>query len=607
MKLIWHVIRKDLRAERWGLTLWAALYLAQIGLGVWLVAFKEVADPDAPRISQELVVPQLYSMALVALQALTTYFLTIRFIRADAWLGDAFWRTRPLAAWTMFGAKLTGAVVTLGFGAVLLLSPWWVWAGVAPGDLPWLAVETLGYQILIIAFGFLLGALASDWGRVVLWTIMLMVGMFVWIGAAQMASNLALGGAAQVSFADLLAGRMWQAAVLTVPCLLAIAAHQAVTRRLVRSLLLVAAWGGLMFGLGQQLPWLARLEPSAVKRSEGVVDVGAATQVALRSGVTALPYPRSNLTRDEGWVQVPLVVRGVPAGYAVRVRQIQHEWRWAGGPVVERYGSGASIQGSRLDRIARLIGGSALNPPPLDAETLRWQEAQQRQVEARRRERGLPAGVSVPRARPVESGDESSITLTEHVLLPRSILARLREQPAEYVATLRLGYARLELKQDLPLDRSSQWESRDGRIRLQPVETMASEPRFRTLRLAPAYWSTGLWNKGTPALAFNRRRDFARTEIYLLNPSEGGLVNAQFSSRASPCFIAGIQIDAGEFTLRGRKVVRNGVWTDADPHWKDHSSLVFVTYAEEGYRDHVVGPTSYQLEPLSTEAGTVTP
>ena len=610
MKLIWHVIRKDLRAERWGLALWAALYLAQVALGVWLVAFRERTNGREPNQFPEMVGPQLYVAALVALQLLLTYFLTIRFIRSDAWLGNAFWRTRPISAWMMYGAKLIGSAAVLGGGPVLLLLPWWLWAGVSAVDLGWLAVETVGFQLLVIAVGFLIGALASDWGRIVLWSILFGVMTMTWLGTVITVTPIPVMGLGQATAADLFTSRVWQATVVTVPCLLAIGAYMAVSRRLVRSLLLVVAWVGLIFLIGQFSPWQVFPQPRA--EPEQAVPSLARERIRLSlNGGKLLPLPaRPAGAEDEPMLQVYFTAEDVPSGHAVQVFSTLHEWRWPGGSTIRRWGQAVSFHGRSEEEIRRVIGGAALVIPPLDAETKRWHAERQRQIDARLRERGMPPRAAHPSpSRPaVQPGERTSEVLNVYTRLPRSIQARLLKEPALYTGQIGLSVAPVELQRDLPLDRASQWRGPAGSVRLRPLVAASNEVRFLFARLVPAYRSSGLWLAGTTARSQEYMRSLSSTELYVWNYVQGDLMSVgRISTVKNTLYSAGIRITMDGIVVRGRQVIRDGQWTEVDPQWTKHSSLFIASYAESEPWFVTVGPVPFRLQEPSPAQAPVTP
>src|SRR4051812_25064077 len=126
MKLVWHIIWKDVRSEQWTLLVWAALYLAQIAVGL-TVFHHDFGDRD---FSDAVTIG---NVILVSAQFITAYVLIVRLVQADAVTGTRmFWLTRPISTVRLARAKFWGLFLIFGALPVILKAPWWLYCGFTP-------------------------------------------------------------------------------------------------------------------------------------------------------------------------------------------------------------------------------------------------------------------------------------------------------------------------------------------------------------------------------------------------------------------------------------------------------------------------------------------
>src|SRR3954453_10354642 len=102
MKLIWHIIGKDIRRNTWPLVFWILLFVAQTGLGI--LALWE----DGPNLEWADWIQRVDWM-LVTMRFITGYILVTQFVQDDELTGTRmFWLTRPISARRLLAAKGLG-------------------------------------------------------------------------------------------------------------------------------------------------------------------------------------------------------------------------------------------------------------------------------------------------------------------------------------------------------------------------------------------------------------------------------------------------------------------------------------------------------------------
>ena len=163
---------------------------------------------------------------------------------------------RPISRGRLLAAKAGAAVLVFGLLPVALLAPWWLWCGFTTRDLCWTAVETFGWQLLMIAPAFLLATLTNELARALMWTILLIIGAMGWtvLFSNTIKSGRNLDGPTSVYFGTIYT-RLWLSAVLLVVFSAAIAAHHFLTGRFVRSIALTVTGTAVVVAAGLYAPW----------------------------------------------------------------------------------------------------------------------------------------------------------------------------------------------------------------------------------------------------------------------------------------------------------------------------------------------------------------
>jgi hypothetical protein len=366
MNRILHVAMKDLKHLYPGL---AGCY----GLIVIpCLLFTLAASGVAPSLLDPLAAKS-YSMVCFWLYAILSSFVLARLIQSDPVVGTtAFWLTRPISPSTLLAAKVlfTGLLLVLVPAAIEV-------AGLLANGL---SLEDLQRHLPGILFRWLLltlpllalASLSSDYGR---FALLLLVSFASWI-LIWLFGELYLWGHSYTPYSVRMPRRIvW--IVLTLLLSLAILAHQFLTRKLIRSLLLGLA--GLLATTVCANLWN---KPAGPIYLPSVLDPGFAN---LKASITFTPVRDLGLS---GSAQKSLMlamsdprsgieITGVPPGYVARPLSIRRPSpaaptreslfdfpRSEGAWVRNRTKEGSSALGSVLGAT------TVLNAPILDNPTL---------------------------------------------------------------------------------------------------------------------------------------------------------------------------------------------------------------------------------------------
>lgn len=236
MKLIWHLVRKDLHRLRWPV---AALGLLIVAKAVfYAVVAGLLGEPNIGWLNRLQKGPEALLCGLM--EPLIAYFLVGWLVFEDSPAGkDAHWITRPISGGQLFLAKAAGAGLMFVFLPVALTIPWWLAAGFEPSEIVLAAVELTILRSVLVAMGLACASLTDGFPRFTLWSL-------VGFGVFAMGQVIFLSERPEIGFSR------W-----VVWCVggglgaVMLAGHQFVTRRQRKSLalaaigiVLVVGWGG---------------------------------------------------------------------------------------------------------------------------------------------------------------------------------------------------------------------------------------------------------------------------------------------------------------------------------------------------------------------------
>ena len=168
MRLVWHIIWKDLRRMRWLLALWGGVILLQYA--AWRAAAGEL------KVGSELGVTDLV-IGLWVLPLVFAWLLVPQLLQDDP-LRDpsAAWQTRPISGGRLLAAKVGGMVLMLCLWPSLMTVPWWLEFGFGFGEIVRaVAVNTFG-MTLFTGLALMVAVITDGWARYIAWSIALEVG-----------------------------------------------------------------------------------------------------------------------------------------------------------------------------------------------------------------------------------------------------------------------------------------------------------------------------------------------------------------------------------------------------------------------------------------------
>lgn len=425
MNLTGHIMLNDLRRLRRPLALWVALLMAKLGLGAVLLWGGTGSGAWFDRIDGAIIL-------LGAIEVLMGYVLVAWLIHGDMPTGTtAFWMTRPMSGTRLLAAKLLGLAVIFGAAPLLLTLPWWLACGYGPRELMLAAGETLFLHGVVVAFALPLAALTDEFSRYLMWTLVLITAL---VGASLTMVVVPTMGRGASANAGLIATRGWLALALFLIGGSVAAVQQFWARRLLRSFATLGA--GVVVALATLNYWPVDLS----RKSSALVDRpgrhAAGFSLALQSARTFEP------PGADAELTVSLKLDGAPPELVLNGMSVDHQWRWAGGAVVERAGwwdFGTWGNGPAMHML-----GIAPQKPNAEYEAY---------LADRRRQRGLPALSESERRRQLGRSalpESERGVRTTRVKLPPSIAARMRREPPACLLRAHFSLHRPEVVDERP-------------------------------------------------------------------------------------------------------------------------------------------------------------
>lgn len=177
MNMIWHIIKKDLRAI-WPMWLgWMGLIAVRILLIIYFLYF-----------AGELALRWLGGVGACSFiaDALLTLSLVGSLVHADVLVGDrAFWLTLPVARWQLLVAKGIGVLLVCGLSPLVLLVPAWLCFGFNGEEILRVMIYHGMCTGMACAGGFGLAAVTRKSGSFWLWLVVFVVVAIVVAVAVQ--------------------------------------------------------------------------------------------------------------------------------------------------------------------------------------------------------------------------------------------------------------------------------------------------------------------------------------------------------------------------------------------------------------------------------------
>ncbi|MEN9401956.1 MAG: hypothetical protein RL091_659 [Verrucomicrobiota bacterium] len=555
MKLIWHIIRKDIARDRWAIGIWALLFLSQVLLGFIARNPGQIDEDYFLRL-------QLVSIGLVQLQVVMGYILVTRFVHADPVVGTtAFWLTRPIAPGRLLLAKGLGVLLVFALLPVLLFLPWWLYCSFSGRDVFWSSVDVVGWQLLVIAPAFLVATVTDDLGRVLLWTLLLVVGVITWIALLQVTFG-PLTGRVDVGA---MYSRIWCSALALIAVSAVVTAHHYLTRRFVRSVGLIVIGLALVVAVGR---W------GKADLSAGIASLAAPTprlvpglgdQVEIRfessSGAFAKVVNKVRPAAEEARLHVLLRATNVPEDLGIGVEVAKQNWEWADGIALNR---GWKNTYSLTPWATVLRRHYSLPESVADVETDEWYQRQtsERRLQMRR------AGVRVFQP-PILPTDRTGLLAFQNIV-PSSFFVKMQNEPPAYRADLNCELYRPEVVAELPVDRESRASGDGETFRFHRL----SEEDEALIMTSPNVSVNGLWNSS--GISDARNSPFTRRRTIIQVNRVTGDVAMGTGRGVIHMMVAGVSVYWKKLDLKSPHVIRAGQQVEKDPQWREHTFLAVM-------------------------------
>lgn len=585
MKLIWHIIRKDIVRERWLLSLWVGLIVGRVSVG--FAALYTGGD--------WLLLEQIHD-GLQLVQVVLGYGIILRMVHADGLIGPKIaWATRPISGGRLLLAKVAGALLIFGLLPLLLQLPWWLACHFELSVLVRTAGEVLGWQLVLIAAGFLVGSLTEEAGQVLLATLLqvLLAGFFWMATLSVYAAPDPVKVAAQINVAQVFWTRLALALQGFSLVAMLIVGYRYMTRRWLRSLALAGcAYGGLiLWGAYGPVD-----DSMLLKDAEWGARLTAEEEAALTAVTLAIDGPASlasgqgtSADQAQRLLFYPMRAVGLPKSLFVKNGSIAQQWTWSDG-VTHRGRGAVSAAGYRPSLTAALtVLRQELSLPLLgeDPETARWFEEWKQQSAARRdkenAERILSGIRSFNVSRLLSGKSREGIYANGLFTMPLSLVEKARRMPPSYQAKVSCELARTEIVVAWPLRSTTRGAARsytvtarvtgdgDGasraRLMVHITTTRPQVDEHRWYANSVARWLTA----SNPAY----RRDIV---YYFVNRVTGSIDPnlGRSGGKGGQMRICGVILNQELLRPSPYTVMRNGQWVDHDPQWEEHTSLVLM-------------------------------
>lgn len=190
MRLVLHIVAKDLRRMAVPIGLWLGLIVAgAIGFQSIPITVEGHAGSE---IDTWLTTTRIWTVLLLVVQLLMGYLLTGTLGIEDPLVGSGeFWMTRPIGRVRLFAAKLVGTVLFFVVAPVLVLLPIWIANGFALLEL-WHAMGEVALRHGLLAFlALTLSSLIRSLAHFLLSTV---VVVMVYVLAASLLARAAVFG-----------------------------------------------------------------------------------------------------------------------------------------------------------------------------------------------------------------------------------------------------------------------------------------------------------------------------------------------------------------------------------------------------------------------------
>lgn len=553
MKLILHIVRKDLRRLRTWLLLWGVLLVLPILLAVGVAQYGGVAQ--AWQGMEEI------SPWFVILQVVFGYLLVVLLVQEDPVVGTRqFWATRPVSGGTLLAAKALAAVTILWGSALLVGLPWWWWCGWGVAEILRGAVD---YGLLAFAIGtpaLIIGALTGTLARALLWSPVLLAVLLMW-------GVPLVGGAWGSNGGTLFLLRTVMAVVATWLLLWVALAGLYRTWWKRKSFL---AWGavGLVVWFASAWTPVEMLFPQGPQELRP--QAGAAVNLTFESASVNILRAGSRSTQPTAevrvWYSIP--TDGFAETESLLLGGLGTESRWSWG---EQTLSREGYMSRWSNRTWKPVGYHWLKP---DEETQAWRKAELDKFQASRPK--FPRTSSLASMPP----QTDAIPFQTMHMVPASFGEKMTREPARFEAKIWLGLARPAVRTELPLTAGRSQRGDAQRVFLRYVYWSNEGPRHHATIVMTDYlaqsWSVMLLQTASERGLFRTRYQGG---YMLLNPETKEVAGVS-RDWARTIHIHGVAVSVRSMNANLDRLRRGETFVDR-PGWKTGASLAYVEMKPE--------------------------
>ncbi len=339
MNLIWHIVKKDLRALKWPLLVWTLLIVAKLGVGVAMLT--AVGTVNADWFANWFARMDTFSKVLAGLECVS-FVLVAAVVHEDLLVGTtAFWMTRPISGARLLCAKILGIGLIFFVLPVIVTLPWWLGCGFGPREIAWAALETIVVQAICVLLGLLWAVVTDGFARFLMWTLVLVLA----VPSALSVIGLHISNLKVKPTQELFLTRIWMAVAIAVLAIMTVVVHQFLTRRTWRSVGMICSALGLMVIVGAWWPWDMQL------KAKWNAHIAAVAEADMRAELSAEPAglkfiveaphwtPRPNVPVERlNQVQTNFSVDGVPDNRMLSPQRARFTLHWADGTTDSGYG-----------------------------------------------------------------------------------------------------------------------------------------------------------------------------------------------------------------------------------------------------------------------------
>ena len=537
MNLVWHIVKKDLRALRWPLVVWVALISAKLAMGVLLLT---TSTPGEEELFQTL---DGLAKMLAGAECLGVV-LVAALIQEDLLVGTtAFWATRPISGGRLLAAKLLTLGIIFGVLPVLVTVPWWLACHLSFTTMLAAATETLALQFLVVVLGLVCAVVTDSLGRFFLWTLAFLAA--IPLTGAIVAYTLNRMNA--VVPPDLGTTRVVLGLGVAGLIIAAVVTHQFLTRRTWRSIGMIGAGIAVVMAIELLWPWAWGLDASwnrmLARRAEEAWPAGA-TPAGLTFTVDNAEIRGRADKRTDRPMQLWVNCRadGLPSGQMLVPAANSYTLRWADGVTDEGW-SWFNYDRSFLSLIA-------------------------------------------PRTPDALAEAKPSFHFRATQSLPAKLAVRLVKEPAAYTLAARFTVVEAGTRERVPSAPGARIMSGMAGERIAAVEKDGEEMAVTFVRSRPALVSDYLAQLSSYVLGAGQ--GMAPQAQYVLMNRAGEILDAGNSAGTRTSRVGGVEVSWETKTYRAMKP-----GAASKPRWEaikalEEAELTRVTYRSDGSFTHTL-------------------